>query len=200
MLEVSRAELAEKQVIAQECSLKAEESRQRKKEKELQAQKLQVPYLRNVGISGIYIIIYLQVEQETIDAEIRSITYQYEALVKIPDPNSRNIDEILTSKVGKTSPVDNVDGYYTPDDSLTRGSQSRYTEICSGSRGPIGNVLSAAEEVSSGVLSTFHAEQLSAMQNEKDELENEIHALHVSYLSLQSNGDANEKILLESKV
>lgn len=116
-------------------------------------------------------------EKQTIDNETRSIVAQYELLVAAPD-----------SSVATTAPAaveisalshGSVDVFYTPE----------------GSKFKLGEGSAVV-----GALSPEHVEHMVGMQKEKDELDEEIHALHLSYLSLQSKGDANEKMLLESKV
>lgn len=70
-----------------------------------------------------------------------------------------------------------------------------YTPDSSASRAMDTFVASDASHVSSE-----HLSQMLSIQAQRDELDEEIHTLHLSYLSLQSTGDANEKLLRESKV
>lgn len=66
--------------------------------------------------------------------------------------------------------------FYTPETSLCRDSNN------------------------SSRLPPEHVSQLLHMQSQRDSLDEEIHSLHLAYLSLQSTGDANERTLRESKV
>jgi hypothetical protein len=107
---------------------------------------------------------------------------QYEALVTKPSQSNPLIKSVVM--VDTDSSEASSDVYMTPEG-------SKYKQF---------DDSLASELGVHSCLSEPHVTQLMQMQAEKDSLNEEIHSLHLSYLSLQSTGDANEKLLKESKV
>lgn len=108
---------------------------------------------------------------------------QYEALVTKPSSQSNPLIKSAVM-VDTDSSEASSDVYMTPEG-------SKYKQFDDSLASELGVHSSLSEP---------HVTQLMQMQAEKDSLNEEIHSLHLSYLSLQSTGDANEKLLKESKV
>ena len=64
---------------------------------------------------------------------------------------------------------------------------------------PLRTAINACSDFGEGYLSPVHVEELLRMQTEREVLDNEIHQLHMTYLSLQSECDTNEQLLRQSK-
>lgn len=176
-LEEARAELADEQVTASECTVRLDASHTLRKEKGLDARRIQL-------------------ERQAVEAETNSIVAQYEALVTKPESASNPIPTASTSNTS-ASGAESSEGemFYTPE-----GSRFNWPTTTSGNIVFSGGaVVVSAQQVLQGQLSSTHTDQLAHMQQEREALDDEIHSLHVAYLSLQSTGDANEKMLQESK-